>query len=608
MFEYEKGRHVDGQDVDSGEKNEIAHQSFSDVERRVRDIGSGLLHAKVLSKGDYVGIISRTMCEWQLAAFASDYCGGVLVPMYDSSAADKIQYILDKVPFSLLFSSVSNLKNLAEALQASEASRQNLRCVVVLEELYHNFPESMRSLFRSFDIKLFSLSEVERLGRETGVLEATPLGPTDVCTMIQTSGTTKNPRLVPFTGPGMLSAVSGALLALQDSGFVFQEDDSYLAYLPLAHVFERAVELAAVLSGIRVSYFSGDVKDFARNVAQFKPSLLCGVPRIWNRVYEQIMREASSNPFQKFIFAQMCSLNRLARRTKLDAIFPSRLLFGKARRVFGGRLRLLMSSSALLRPEVASVLSIVLAPLVQIYGSTETGGAGLITSVKRNLHDASSLGFPLPGCEVCLQSVPDLGYSVSSNPPSGELLVRGPSVSKGYFQDPKSTAEDFLPDGWFRTGDIFHKNRDGSFSIIDRRKNFVKTSHGEFVALEHVESVLVKSDLVENIWVHVDSSQPFSVAIVLADESRLQKAVSSSGSLSDKSSSEDVAADTVLKDIERVGREHGLRGFEIPKKVYVETKVKWSSENDFLTPTMKKKRTKFRDAYGSTIREMYSEA
>jgi len=270
-------------------------------------------------------------------------------------------------------------------------------------------------------------------------------------------------------------------------------------------------------------------------------------------------------------------------------------------------MRIMLSGGAPLSRDTHEFLRVCFgASVIQGYGLTETCGGGTLM----HIDDVSlgAVGAPLPGAEIKLIDVPEMGYLSSNEPQRGEVWIKGPMVAtRGYYKKPEQTAEAFKAGGWFATGDVGQFNTNGTLEIIDRVKNLVKLSHGEYIPLESIESKLKTSPLVDNICVYADSSEAFPIAIVFPAKQKLTE-YATSKNLPDAHDfnalcEQRACRDAVLQSLNQVARASKLKSFEVPKDVLL-TPEEWTPEN-YLTAAMKLKRAPLTAHFKAELAEMY---
>jgi len=239
-----------------------------------------------------------------------------------------------------------------------------------------------------------------------------------------------------------------------------------------------------------------------------------------------------------------------------------------------------------------------------VYGLTETF-AGVCSQQLGYFKDVQCIGAPVGRTRIRLVDVPEMDYSVSDDPPRGELVIKGPTVFKGYYKEPEKTAEALTEDGWFSTGDCGRLNEDGTITIIDRKKNLFKLAQGEYVAAEMVEMVYGFALSVSQVWVWANSMDPFLVAVVVPSEEVVRPIAETQFGFAPDAAWTDICADPrinayVLHEMQQVGRDRKLKGYEIVKGIILEP-VEWGPTCDLLTPTLKFMRAKMAAHYAKQL-------
>jgi long-chain acyl-CoA synthetase len=275
-------------------------------------------------------------------------------------------------------------------------------------------------------------------------------------------------------------------------GDIVDHRERVLAYLPLAHIFEFVFENLVLYIGGTLGYGSTrtlsdtSVRGCAGDIREFRPTILVGVPQVWESVKKGLLtRVEQAGAISRTLFWAGYHLKSfLVDRGLPGAGIIDNIVFKAAREATGGRLRFCFNGSSALSEDTLKFISIVITPMVNGYGLTETTAMGAILDPQAYASDAH--GEP-PSCiEVKLCSIPELSYFADRNPPQGEILIRGPAVMKGYYNNPEETAKALDEEGWFYTGDIGEWDKNGHLRVIDRKKNLVKMLGGEYVALEKV--------------------------------------------------------------------------------------------------------------------------
>ena len=348
--------------------------------------------------------------------------------------------------------------------------------------------------------------------------------------------------------------------------------DGLLTYLPLAHILEFVFEHAAIYWGAVLGYGNpktlsdASVRNCNGDIREFKPSVLIGVPAVWETVKKGIIAKVNAgSPLVKTLFWGAMGLkekllaNGLPGSGLLDAI-----VFKKIKEATGGRMKLCLSAGGPVSAETQKFISMAICPMIIGYGLTETTAMGTLMSPLQ--WTTESIGAMTASVEAKLVSFPDAGYFVENKPnQQGEIWLRGPTILKHYWDNEAETAEAITEDGWFKTGDIGEFDKNGHLKIIDRKKNLVKTLNGEYIALEKLESIYRSSPLVGNICVYASIKHTKPVAIIIPAEpalKRLAATIGVEGTLEELVNNETVSA-AVLKELQNAGRNGGLSGIEI---------------------------------------------
>jgi long-chain acyl-CoA synthetase len=268
--------------------------------------------------------------------------------------------------------------------------------------------------------------------------------------------------------------------------------DGLLTYLPLAHILEFVFENCVLFWGGTMGYGNPrtlsdvSVRNCMGDIREFKPTILVGVPAVWESVKKGIIAKVNGgSAITKNIFWGALAAKEFLVAHSLPGVgILDTIVFNKLKEATGGRLRICLNGGGPIAKETQRFISFAITPLISGYGLTETAACGAIMDP---LHWSDNALGEMPGSiEMKLVDVPDLGYVVKNNPPQGEIWIRGNSVCSGYLDLEKETKESFTDDGWFKTGDIGEFNQRGEIQIIDRKKNLVKTLNGEYIALEKV--------------------------------------------------------------------------------------------------------------------------
>uniref|UniRef100_A0A7S4VNU1 AMP-dependent synthetase/ligase domain-containing protein n=1 Tax=Alexandrium monilatum TaxID=311494 RepID=A0A7S4VNU1_9DINO len=412
---------------------------------------------------------------------------------------------------------VCNLKAVAMLLKKA-SEMPSLEAIVYLDN--GCMPEEIKDLKAKLkaepagSVKVLSLEEVIELGKEKPVPPTQPK-PEHVAVLMYTSGSTGKPKGVMVRHSQLLATV--AAVKDQFCEILDMSGETYLGYLPLAHILELTAETYFLGMGNRIGYadpktlMSGPEKCYPTGgLEEFKPTLMAGVPKVWETIKKGAEAKlAKASPASQFLFKVALRVKKAAMKgSRYTPIFDL-LVFGRFKSMIGGKMKFTLSGGGAISSEVQEwVRTCFGCPLVQGYGLTETCGASCI----QHPFDVSVgvAGSPLSSVEFTLHSEPDITDSKkkpylatdkehANGQPClgrGEVWIRGPGVTSGYFKQPEKTAEDFDKDGWFHTGDIGMFTPEGHLKIVDRKKNLVKLKGGEYVALEHMNATYNLADIV----------------------------------------------------------------------------------------------------------------
>jgi long-chain acyl-CoA synthetase len=361
-----------------------------------------------------------------------------------------------------------------------------------------------------------------------------------------------------------------------------------LAYLPLAHILEFVFENACIYWGGTMGYGNPktlsdtSVKNCKGDIREFKPTVLVGVPAVWESVKKGIVAKVNSgSPIVKNLFwsALWAKQQMLAWGIPGVGILDS-VVFKKVKDATGGKLRICLNGGGPVSKDTQRFISLAITPMISGYGLTETTAMGALMDPMEWTDEA--LG-DIPGSiEIKLVDYPEAGYFATNKPnPQGEIWIRGVTVMDSYYENEKETKEAMGPDGWFKTGDIGEWDKNGHLKMIDRKKNLVKTQNGEYIALEKLESIYRSATVVANICVYADQQRTKPIAIIVPAEPALKKLAEQIGvegtGVEDLVHNKKLQA-AVLKAMQQAGRSGGLSGIEIIEGVVLADE-EWTPQN-----------------------------
>jgi long-chain acyl-CoA synthetase len=472
--------------------------SWRDTEARVRAISCGL-RAIGLGAEERCAILSGTRLEWILADYGILCAGGATTTIYPSSTAEECAFILADSESAYAF--LEDEGQLAK-LAPRRADLPALRKVILLEGQPRGDGWAM------------TLDELEALGREEdrahpGRFEevAEGVAPGALATLIYTSGTTGRPKGVELLHSGWVAQAE----AVDRARILDHEHALQLFWLPLAHSFGKMIGTAQLRLGFP-SAVDGRVERIVENLSVVRPTFMCAVPRIFEKVHSRVLQGASSGgAVRSALFRWALRVGKERARALREGKRPrplvaaqwpaaDRLVFHKIRALFGGRLQFFVSGSAPLSRDVAELFEAAGIPVLEGYGLTESAAATHVNPPYRR--KLGTVGPALPGIEVRLAE-------------DGEVLMRGPWIMRGYHHLPAQTAE-ALEGGWLRTGDVGQLDPDGYLTITDRKKDLIKTSGGKYVAPQELEGKLkALCPYVSQVLVHGDRRNYVTALVTL---------------------------------------------------------------------------------------------
>ena len=559
--------------------------SYREVASRVRDLALGLYDLGIRS-GEKLAIWCENRPEWNIADLAALAIGAVDVPVYVTQARSQIEYILADSSTRAIFVSPSFL---AEALALKERL-PGLESVIVFDG----------ELTREGVYNLEALEERGRAldGREPELYESLwqAAEPDDLATLLYTSGTTGDPKGVMLTHRNLTRCVTNVYQWLRLEG---RKDDVALSYLPFTHIFERAVWYLYAYAGIVVAY-AESIEAVAKNLADVRPTVMTSVPRMFEKIYGKIVERGVAAGFpKKQIFLWSLGVGRRWAERKnrgvstgwvgIEHKIADLLVFKKWRQAVGGNIRWFISGGAPLAPEIGYLFEAAGLTILQGYGLTETS-----PSISCNTEHRNRIGTVGPVIDnVFVKFAED-----------GEILVKGDTVMKGYYNRPSANEEAFTPDGWFRTGDIGNLDADGFLVITDRKKELIKTSGGKYIAPQHVESLIKASRFVSQVVV-VGNARKFAAALIVPNMELLKSYAQLKG-ISYAIDADLLAHPRILDLFHRQVDKStpDLAKYEKIKKVAL-LEHEMTAESGELTPTLKPRRKVIEAKYAELIERLY---
>ncbi|XP_075622222.1 long-chain-fatty-acid--CoA ligase 6 isoform X1 [Balearica regulorum gibbericeps] len=618
--------------------------SYKEVAERAEALGSGLLQQGCKpSTKQFIGVFAQNRPEWIISELACYTYSMVVVPLYDTLGPGAIRYIVNTADIStVICDKPEKARTLLDHVERRETP--GLSSIILMDP----FEKELTERGRCCGVRIQTMQEVEDRGRESRRVPVPPR-PEDLSIVCFTSGTTGNPKGAMLTHGNVVADFSGFLKVTEKVIFPRQDDvlisflplahmferviqvrslpeltrprgapcvffqsqwsptceDVHISYLPLAHMFERMVQSVVYCHGGRIGFFQGDIRLLSDDMKALRPTIFPVVPRLLNRMYDKIFSQADTS-LKRWILEFAAKRKKAEVRNGIirnDSLWD-KLFFNKIQASLGGCVRMIVTGAAPASPTVLGFLRAALGCQVyEGYGQTEcTAGCTFTTPGDWT---SGHVGAPLPCNLIRLKDVEELNYFASKG--EGEICVKGPNVFKGYLKDEEKTTEALDQEGWLHTGDIGKWLPNGTLKIIDRKKHIFKLAQGEYIAPEKIENIYIRSDPVAQIYVHGDSLQAFLVGIVVPDPEVMPgwaKKRGFDGTYAELCKNKELQQ-AIMEDMVRLGKESGLHSFEQVKAIYIHSDM-FSVQNGLLTPTLKAKRPELRDYFKKQIEELYS--
>jgi long-chain acyl-CoA synthetase len=462
-----------------------------EVEEEIRATAKGLI-ASGVQIGDRVAIMARTRYEWTILDFATWFAGAVVVPIYDTSSAEQIDWILNDSHSVAIVVETPALADLVKSVM----------------------PSHTHHLWTMTDDVLAVLREAgKHIGDDEIDRRRNAVTPASLATLIYTSGTTGKPKGVQLSHANFLSECGNVVQGASE--LFLKPGGSTLLFLPVAHVFGRMVQIGSISAGLHMAHCSDPVGRLPMDLASFKPTFVLAVPRIFEKIYNGAEAKAEAagkgKIFRKaadvaIAYSEALDKKHMSPVLKLKHGLFDKLVYSKIRAGMGGRVEAAISGGAPLGVRLGHFYRGAGIAVLEGYGLTETTAGATL-----NLHGAhrvGSVGRPIPGTSVKIAE-------------DGEVLIRGPIVMDGYWQNQAANDEVFDSERWFKSGDLGKLDDDGFLYIVGRKKELIVTAGGKNVAPAVLEDRLRAHPLVSQCMV-VGDNQPFIAALVTLDPDALK--------------------------------------------------------------------------------------
>ncbi len=548
---------------------------------RVRSLASAFLRLGI-AKGDRIAILAENRWEWAVTDFAVLAIGAVDVPIYPTLTPGQTADLLaDSGSRIVVVSTREQYEKVAFA-----RGKAKIEFIILIDDV--SADEQLDALpFSSCMPADDALHERDAdFDRRAGLAS-----PGDLATIIYTSGTTGEPKGVMLTHGNIASNVNYSTI-----GINFRNGDRCISFLPLSHITARHLDYALYARGVTIAY-CGSFDKLPAAMKTVQPSVFVGVPRVYEKVRQEVERRAALSPLRKRLLRWAIAMGRQQRESILNDRLPksvlwrlaARLVLSKIHLAFGGKTRFFIAGGAPLGLDTAGWFADAGIRILEGYGLTET--SPVIALNKPGAYRIGSVGKPLPNLECRLAA-------------DGELLVRGPSIFQGYWGRRDATAECLTSDGWFSTGDIARMDADGFLYITDRKKELIKTSGGKFIAPQPIENKL-KANLLVAQAALVGDRRHFASVLISPNFPALEAWARTRGIAADDRRTL-IADPRVIAEFEEIVTRvnSGLANFETIKRFRL-VADEWSLESGELTPSLKLKRRVVAFRYAAEIEAFY---
>ncbi len=541
-------------------------------------VSRGLI-ALNIQKGDRVSVSANNRVEWNVFDIAVQQIGAILVPLYPTSSESDYSFIINNASVKLIV--VSN-KELFDKVEKIRSNTPSLNSVFTFDQVEGAIN------WKAIHEQAAKVEESEVTARMAEVSSA------DLVTIIYTSGTTGNPKGVMLSHSNLLSNVQACIAPIPA-----KQGSKVLSFLPVCHVYERMLHYLYMYLGCSI-YFAESMETIGENIREVKPEVFSAVPRLIEKVFDKIMAKGEdlTGIKRKLFFwavgiAEEFDFMGKSTWYKIKLSIARKLIFKKWQEALGGNVRAIASGSAALQPRLARIFFAAGLPILEGYGLSETSPVVSVNCFVKGVR-IGCVGQLIEKVEVKIAD-------------DGEILVKGPNVMMGYFENKEATDEVFDEEGWFHTGDIGTFQEGKFLKITDRKKEIFKTSGGKYIVPQAMENKFKESRFIEQIMV-VGEGEKFPAAYIVPNFAFIREWAEKNNQDFSAATNADMAQSTVVND--RISEEishfnkHYGNWEQIKKFVLLEKEFAISAGE--ITPTLKLKRKKIMENYKLEYTKMYS--
>ena len=551
---------------------------------KMTDVVSQGLIGLGVAKGDRVAVISNNCPQWNMVDFAVQQIGGILVPIYPTVRQSDYEYIINHAEPKIIFVEGSLLLNKVKGVLDKMTEKPK---VFVFNPVAGQL--TLRGLMVSVKIDKKSLAALQSRKDSVSIH--------DVATIIYTSGTLGTPKGVMLTHFNLMSCVAN-----YGPHYPVPSSHKVVSFLPLSHIYERSVLFTHLYLG-NSTYYVENFGTIMRDIADIKPEHFTTVPRVIEKVYNGIMRKGDKmKGVKKRIFHWAFQLaerydetgKKNGRTYRFKLYIANRLVFKDVRKAFGGHMEFIISGGASLQPRLVRLFAAMDIPIIEGYGLTETSPVIATNSIALGVIKAGTVGVPCDSVQFKI------------DPDSGEILVKGSAVMKGYYKNEEQTKLAIDEEGYFHTGDIGEFDEDGLLKITGRMKEIFKDSMGKYISPALIEGKFTESPLISMMMV-VGENQKFAAALIVPNFENLKTwceenhitYTTNAEMIKDKK-----VTDRYRKEVEAYNKYFG--DFEKVKRFELVDR-EWTIEEGEITPSLKLRRKVVAEHYQDLIDVMFAE-
>ena len=553
---------------------------------QIEAFGRGMLELG-LKRGDKVGIYSSNSIWWSTIEFAASYTGITIVPVYDSLGPNAAEYIVNHAEIKALFTSKFKFEIAKDLAMKTDC----IKHLILMADENQEVDLEGKAEFTN-------CRKVLEKGQNS-TIETQPSEPEDPAIVMYTSGSTGTPKGCLLLEKNVVAGAAG----FEQLGVSATTADTYISFLPLAHIYALVVELITFNQGCRIGYARGPIKDFTDDIKTLHPTIIVAVPRVLNRVNDAMNKKINEKPaFLQKIIRKIIDMKANATwSNRAPSLLLDNLILNLFRNELGGRLRLIVNGGAPINKDVFRFISATVTPnIIQGYGLTETSAGVAVQEAPAK--DPTTVGPCGLSCMVRFRAVEGTDYDAKGEFPTGELLVKGPIVFSGYYKREDLTEEAF-DDGWFCTGDVCRLTENREIRIIDRAKQLVKLCQGEYISLTNLSEQYGRSKNVSFIYVYASSQHDRPVALVVPDRDFVKKMAEKGIKKEDIPSNEECRK-LLVDSLAETFTHEKMRGFEKIDKILIDVEEP-SIENGLLTPSMKPQFNNIKKKYQADLDKLY---